>query len=75
MTMNTTIDTPPQPALTPAQRELFTREGYLIMRGLAAAERINDLRRVTLEHVEAHIAPIEYEADVAYPGAGFFQGL
>ena len=74
MTMNTTIDTPPQPALTPAQRELFTREGYLIMRGLAAAERINDLRRVTLEHVEAHIAPIEYEADVAYPGAPSSRG-
>ena len=69
MTMSTTIDTPPAPALTTAQRELFLRDGYLIMRGLAAAERVNALRRVTLEHVDAQIAPIEYEADVAYPGA------
>ena len=69
MRMNTTIDTSLQPALTPAQRALFESEGYLIMRALAPAERVNELRRVTEQHVADRIAPIEYEADVAYPGA------
>ena len=69
MSMNATIDRPTQPALTPAQRELFKVDGFLIMRGLASAERLNAMRTTAVEHASAHVAPIEYEADVAYPGA------
>lgn len=39
------------------------------MRGLASAERLNAMRRTAETHAAAHIQPIEYEADVAYPGA------
>ena len=67
--MNATIETPVQPALTPAQRELFKVDGFLIMRQLASAERLSAMRTTALEHAGAHVAPIEYEADVAYPGA------
>ncbi|GAB3672632.1 phytanoyl-CoA dioxygenase family protein [Salinisphaera aquimarina] len=67
--MNTRIETPLQPTLTPAQREVFFRDGFLIMRQLASVERLGAMRSVALEHTESHVAPIEYEADVAYPGA------
>ncbi|MES1924082.1 phytanoyl-CoA dioxygenase family protein [Salinisphaera sp. T31B1] len=63
------MDTTLQPALTPAQREAFADDGFLVIRQLANAERINALRGVALRHAEDQIEPIEYEADVAYPGA------
>lgn len=58
-----------EPRLTRAQRDVFARDGYLVMRQLASAERIQNLRRITAEHLQARVPPIEYEADVAYPGA------
>lgn len=58
-----------EPRLTPIQRQAFARDGFLVMRQLAAAERLQNMRRVALEHLEDAVAPIEYEADVAYPGA------
>lgn len=67
--MNAPQDMSLQPALTPAQRSVFVRDGFLVMRQLASAERLNAMRSVVLDHVERHVAPIEYEADVAYPGA------
>jgi phytanoyl-CoA hydroxylase len=67
--MHETTATPLQPALTPTQRQAFAEDGFLIMRALASAERLNAMRTTTLEHASAHVAPIEYEADVAYPGA------
>lgn len=68
-TMSAGIDTSLQPALTPAQLKVFASDGFLVMRQLASAERLNAMRSVALEHAEEHVAPIEYEADVAYPGA------
>jgi len=67
--MTAHIDPVTQPTLTPAQRAAFARDGFLAMRQLASAERLNAMRSVVLDHVERHIEPIEYEADVAYPGA------
>lgn len=67
--MPSTAVASPEPRLTPAQREAFARDGFLIVRRLVSAERIQSMRRVALEHLEAGIEPIEYEADVAYPGA------
>lgn len=67
--MTTSSETPLQPHLTPAQSEAFARDGFLIMRQLANAERIAAMRSLTLDHLERGIEPIEYEADVAYPGA------
>lgn len=69
MPMNTTTDTQHQPALTPTQRQAFATDGFLIMRGLASAERLGAMRATALDHASGHVAPLEYEADVAYPGA------
>lgn len=67
--MNQTSKTPLQPRLTPTQQQAFAEDGFLIMRGLASAERLAAMRTTALEHASDHVAPIEYEADVAYPGA------
>lgn len=67
--MSTPSDIALQPHLTPAQNEAFARDGYLIMRGLASAERIAAMRSIALDHLERAVPPLEYEADVAYPGA------
>src|SRR5699024_2517154 len=63
------IDTPLAPRLTDAQSMAFARDGFLVMRQLANAERVAQMRSLALEHAQNHVAPIEYEADVAYPGA------
>lgn len=67
--MSTSSQTALQPHLTPAQHDVFVRDGYIIMRQLASAERIAAMRSVALDHLEHTIGPLEYEADVAYPGA------
>jgi len=63
------VDHSLQPGLTPAQLEAFARDGFLAMRQLASVERVASMRSRVLEQVEQSIEPIEYEADVAYPGA------
>ena len=53
----------------PAELDQFQHEGYVIARGLvdgAMRERMLDLTR---RHLEQAIEPIEYEADLHYPGA------
>jgi phytanoyl-CoA hydroxylase len=55
--------------LSPAQIEQFRRDGYVVARALAP----DALRRRMLEVARSHLAsampPVEYEADVRYPGA------
>lgn len=63
------IDTPLDPRLTQAQQMAFQRDGFLVMRQLASVERVAAMRSLVLDHIEQHVEPIEYEADVAYPGA------
>ncbi|MGN8158201.1 phytanoyl-CoA dioxygenase family protein [Salinisphaera sp. RV14] len=67
--MTTPSETALQPRLTPAQNEVFARDGFLVMRQLANAERIAAMRSIALDHLERAVEPLEYEADVAYPGA------
>lgn len=55
--------------LTQAEQTAFVRDGFLIVRGLASAQQLRSMRGVTLTHLRDSIEPIEYEADVAYPGA------
>jgi len=63
------INTPLDPRLTDVQQMAFERDGFLVMRQLASAERVAEMRSIALAHIESEVAPIEYEADVAYPGA------
>lgn len=69
---------PPVTTLEPARIEeeltgdelaQFDRQGFLIVRGLADAETRQRMLDVTLDGVRRLIEPIEYEADVRYPGA------
>lgn len=67
--MSAAIDTPARPGLTRAARAAFVRDGFVILRGLADAGRVRAMRAVALDHAARRLPPIEYEADVAYPGA------
>lgn len=49
--------------------ERFERDGYVIARGLAPAERVAQLRALAIRDLSSAVAPVEYEADVGYPGA------
>lgn len=58
-----------EPPLTRMQCEAFARDGFLVMRQMASAERVRDMRAVVRDHLARAVPPIEYEVDVAYPGA------
>ncbi len=55
--------------LSDAQLNQFNSDGYLIERGLADSELIASMNRVIDDSVHPALAPVEYEADVHYPGA------
>ena len=64
-------DSPVSPALqlSPTEVEQFQRDGFLIVRNLVSPAEIQAMRRVTELGLRDHIEPIEYEADLKYPGA------
>jgi phytanoyl-CoA hydroxylase len=45
------------------------RDGCVIARGLVDEATIRQMRDVALEHVRGEVPPIEYEAELHYPGA------
>ncbi|MCB1755610.1 MAG: phytanoyl-CoA dioxygenase family protein [Gammaproteobacteria bacterium] len=47
----------------------FERDGFLIERGLADPDLCGQLAQIADESLEPALAPLEYEADVHYPGA------
>lgn len=47
----------------------FDRDGYVIARGLTDPQTLARMREVTLDGIQRDIAPVEYEADLQYPGA------
>lgn len=47
----------------------FERDGYAVHRGLMSAERVGALVEVIDGSLNPALAPVEYEADVHYPGA------
>lgn len=49
--------------------EHFRQHGYVISRGLTAESLRLEMQRVTLEGLGREIGPVEYEADLHYPGA------
>lgn len=53
----------------PAQLAQFRRDGYAIERGLVPAALCERMRGVAREALAAARPPLEYEADVSYPGA------
>jgi len=47
----------------------FRRDGYIIVRGLASHPLCGQLMGLARQHLAARIGPLEYEAEVNYPGA------
>jgi phytanoyl-CoA hydroxylase len=56
-------------AFTADDLAAFHRDGYLVVRGLAEEPLRRRLLEATLDDVRRLIEPIEFEADVHYPGA------
>ncbi|OYW17584.1 MAG: phytanoyl-CoA dioxygenase, partial [Planctomycetales bacterium 12-60-4] len=54
---------------SPSDLDHFQRNGFIIARGLASPETVARMRQVTLDDLARHVPPIEYEADLNYPGA------
>lgn len=59
----------PLDSFTSDEVQLFHRDGYIIVRGLAPSELVSRMRAVTREGLDRVIAPVEFEADLNYPGA------
>lgn len=57
------------PLFSSAEVEVFQRDGYAIVRGLADADLVREMTEATHFGLEHRIEPIEYEADVQYPGS------
>lgn len=56
-------------ALANAQQQFFAAQGYLIVRQMATAKQVDDLRNIAEQQLLDASEPVEYEADVAYQGA------
>ena len=52
-----------------AEVKQFERDGYIIVRGMAAHSLCGDMLEIARAALAQKIAPMEYEADVHYPGA------
>lgn len=50
-------------------REPFERDGFVIARGLCPAGQVERMRACAEHDLDASVEPLEFEADVAYPGA------
>lgn len=55
--------------LSAAQIEQFNNDGYLVFRQLMAPAACAAMLAVTQAHLRGEVAPLEYEADLGYPGA------
>lgn len=47
----------------------FERDGYLVLRSFVASDAVAQLREIAGAALAPPLAPVEYEADVGYPGA------
>ena len=67
--VNPAHEWPTAAGLSAADLEHFQRNGFLILRGFTAPATVATLRSIAEEHLRREIAPLEYEADLHYPGA------
>ena len=62
------VATTPQ-GLTEQEVAAFTRDGFVVARGLASADRCLELEEVIAAEIAKANGPVEYEADLGYPGS------
>ncbi|MBM79004.1 MAG: phytanoyl-CoA dioxygenase [Planctomycetaceae bacterium] len=74
-TTTSTTDETNKPTQEPVRRfdpielEQFHHDGYVIARGLLSEKMRREMLQLVKSHVRDEIQPIEYEAEVQYPGA------
>lgn len=56
-------------AFTPQELAQFGRDGFAIVRGMADRALCERMKSVAMRHLEQQVGPLEYEAQVKYPGA------
>ncbi|MEZ6057131.1 MAG: phytanoyl-CoA dioxygenase family protein [Planctomycetaceae bacterium] len=59
----------PNTLFSPTELVQFERDGYVVVRGMGGADICRRMLSATMEGVERLVEPIEYEADLNYPGA------
>ncbi|MGQ0749566.1 MAG: phytanoyl-CoA dioxygenase family protein [Betaproteobacteria bacterium] len=59
----------PSGTFSAAEIAQFGEQGYVIVRGLAAMETVQRMLTLAREQLELQAPPLEYEADLQYPGA------
>ena len=52
-----------------AELAQFDRDGFVIARGLASREHCERMKAMAQRHLAVQVGPLEYEAQVKYPGA------
>lgn len=57
------------PSVLSALAARFRHDGYIVLRGLADADTCAAIERVARRELEAARGPVEYEAELGYPGA------
>ena len=60
---------PPSPLFSQHELEGFQRDGYIVARGLVSEADVKKMRHVTEIGLRDHVEPVEYEAELRYPGA------
>ena len=54
---------------SPGELHQFRRDGFIVVRGMVNADELAHMRQITEIGLRNHIPPIEYEAELHYPGA------
>lgn len=68
-TASTTPETAQNDCFSATEFDAFQRDGFIVLRNFAHSELLARMRQITREHLERELAPLEYEADLHYPGA------
>lgn len=55
--------------LSASQIEQFQEQGFLVLRSLVPAAICDVMQSITEAHLQAAVEPLEFEAEVGYPGA------
>lgn len=67
--LTATGDASTQSRFSPTEFEDFERNGFVVLRQLADADVLHRMRQVTQQHATSAVAPVEFEADLQYPGS------
>ncbi len=63
------LDQAPETGFSPAELEHFAREGFVVCRGLAPVPLAERMLEVARQQLAEAVPPVEFEAELHYPGA------